>query len=228
MKKAVVISLGGSLIIPDKIDYAFINEFRKEILNQSKKYIFVIVCGGGARARRYMSIERKRRKSKKEVALAGMKATRENAEIMMNAIKNSNKLLPKSMEDVKKMLKKHNIVFCGALRYTKDETTDATAAKIAREFKTIFINLTDVSGLYTSDPKKYKTAKLIKKIRWKKFEEMAKKIKFYLGQHFVLDQKAAKIIKDAKIKTYIIGKDMKHFNNLLNRRKFVGTIIQDE
>ena len=55
--------------------------------------------------------------------------------------------------------------------------------------------------------------------------KIAKKIEFKPGQHFVLDQKAAKIIKKNNIKTFILGKDLKQLNNVLNNKHFVGTLV---
>jgi hypothetical protein len=37
-KPVIVISLGGSIIIPDKINLPVLREFRKTILNNTKKY----------------------------------------------------------------------------------------------------------------------------------------------------------------------------------------------
>jgi len=54
-----------------------------------------------------------------------------------------------------------------------------------------------------------------------------KKQGFKPGQHFVLDQSAAKIIKKHKIPTYIIGQDLKQLSNILTNKKFKGTIIQN-
>ena len=55
--------------------------------------------------------------------------------------------------------------------------------------------------------------------------KIAKKIPYTPGQHFVLDQKAAKLIQKHNIKTYIIGPDTNNLNNLLNNKHFVGTIV---
>ena len=53
--KTIVISLGGSLIVPDKIDIPFLRKFR-EIINKHKtKYKFIIVTGGGSTARKYIN-----------------------------------------------------------------------------------------------------------------------------------------------------------------------------
>ena len=53
-KELVVISLGGSLIVPEKVDVKFLKEFKKIILKNTKKHKFVIVCGGGSIARKYI------------------------------------------------------------------------------------------------------------------------------------------------------------------------------
>ena len=54
---------------------------------------------------------------------------------------------------------------------------------------------------------------------------MVSKIKFKAGQHFILDQSAAKIINRSKVKTYIVAKDLGNFSKLLKDGKFVGTVI---
>ena len=131
-----------------------------------------------------------------------------------------------SIKDIKNLLKKNNIVFCGALKYITKQTTDTNAAQIASFFKTDFINLTLVSGLYTKNPLKYKDAKFIPKISWREFNKITNRTKFKPGQHFVLDQTSSRIILKNKITTYIIGKDLKQFDNILNNRKFKGTLIR--
>ena len=50
-------------------------------------------------------------------------------------------------------------------------------------------------------------------------------MKYHPGQHFILDQHAAKIIKKHKIRTSIIGKDIKNLKKCLQDKKFIGTII---
>ena len=90
----------------------------------------------------------------------------------------------------------------------------------------IFINLTNVSGLYDRNPKKFKNAKFIPKISWTNFYKIAVKMKFKPGQHFVLDQKASKMILKNKIPTYILGKNLNNLNNFLKNKKFKGTIIE--
>jgi uridylate kinase len=106
-------------------------------------------------------------------------------------------------------------------------TSDGNAAEVAELIKAdCLINMTNVSGLYDKNPKLYKTAKFIPSISFKEFMKIVNKIKFKAGQHFVLDQSAAKIISRNKIKTYIVDNNLKNLNKLLNDKKFVGTIIK--
>jgi len=129
------------------------------------------------------------------------------------------------MKKIKDLLKKNQIIFCGGLRYRKNNTSDGTASLIAAYLKAPFINLTNIDGLYTSNPKDNPKAKQIPKITWKKFQSIASKIKFKAGQHFVLDQTAAKTIQKKKIPTYIVG-SIAAINNILKGHKFRGTLIQ--
>jgi len=229
MKKVIVISLGGSLIVPNKVDISFLKRFIEIIRKHYKNYKFVIVCGGGSVARKYIEAIRKETNSQRAISEAGIRATRMNALLIMQLFgKEANDYLPKNMQDVKNSLLKNNVAICGALRYSSNSTSDSTAAKLSHFLKAEFINITNVNGLYTSNPKKNKNAKLIKKISWKNFEKIAHKIKFKAGQHFVLDQQAASIIRKYKIPAYIIGPNLKNLSNLLEKKKLTGTFIQGE
>ncbi len=227
VRKTIVISLGGSLIVPERIDIAFLQNFKKTINKHKNKYRFVIVTGGGSVARKYIKALKQAGKNEYFQSLSGIGATRMNARFLTYLFgKDANKGIPHDMKQVARLLRKNNPVFCGALRYAKKETSDATSAKLARFFDADFINLTLVSGLYTKNPLKYKNARFIPKISWQDFYIKARKIKFKPGQHFVLDQKAAEIIKRYKIRTFILGKNLKNLDNLLSEKKFKGTVVE--
>jgi uridylate kinase len=226
-KQVIVLSLGGSLIIPDDIDVNYLKNFKKIVLKNTRKYQFIIVCGGGSIARKYINALREIGMNETFQSFAGISATRTNARFMSYFFNQDQKIgIPSKISEVKDYIKKYNIVFCGALEYHPHQTSDSTSAQIAEHFKIDFINLTDVKGLHDKNPKEHKDAKFISEISWKDFDKMASKIKFKPGQHFVLDQKASKIIMKSKITTYILGKDMNQLDNLLNKKKFIGTKIE--
>ncbi len=220
-----VISLGGSLIVPNEIDSDYLNRFKKLMINLSKKEKFVIVCGGGKTARIYINALRKNGISEKICSYIGIRITRLNAWYIINLFgKYTSQKLSKSLQEVKNLLKKRNIVVVGGLRYRPNNTSDGTAANIAGMLKCDFINLTNVKGLYNKDPK-LKGAKFIPKISFNAFYKMVNRIKYKAGQHFVLDQTASRIIKQNKIKTYILSGDLKNLENMIKGKKFIGTVI---
>ena len=228
-KKVIVLSLGGSLIIPDDVEISFLEKFKKTIKANSGKYKFVIVCGGGSVARKYISALRKIGASEKLQSMAGISATRMNARFMTYIFgKDANEGMPHDMKQVKNLLLKNDVVFCGTLRYEEKQTSDSTSAKLAHYFKTDFINMTNVKGLHGKNPLEHKDAKFIPEISWKNFDKMANKSVFKPGQHFVLDQTASKIILENKITTYIFGKNIEELDKLLKGKKFKGTIIKNE
>jgi len=223
--KKWVISLGGSRIIDDgNVDYNFLRKFEK-ILKKHKSEKFVVVTGGGGTARFYIKALKKLGESRRKQSMAGIAVTRLHASLLMRLFgRNANEVLPKNMEKVKNLLNKNQVVFCGALRWKDKNTSDGTAADLAGFLECLFINITNVLGVYTSNPKTNKNAKFLKKISWKKFNNMTQKIKFHAGQHFVLDQSAARKIMKKKIPTYIIG-SLDDLDNILSGRKFKGSLI---
>lgn len=229
MKSIKVISLGGSLIIPDKVNSKLLTEFRKILLKNINNYKFVVVCGGGSIARDYINaIDIKGKLGYSYQSRLGIKATRFNALFMTYFFNGkANDSIPKNIKEISNHLAKQDIVFCGALRYAEDETSDSTSAKIAYHLKADFINLTDVDGLYNKNPKKYENATFIADINYNDFSKLANKIKFTPGQHFILDQTSAKIIKKYKIPTFILGPNLIYLDNLLNNKHYVGTKISD-
>jgi uridylate kinase len=80
-----------------------------------------------------------------------------NARFMSYFFNFDQKEIPHTIENVLEKLKKQSIVFCGALGYKKDQTSDSTAVEVAKKLNTKFINITDVRGLYDKDPKNTKT-----------------------------------------------------------------------
>ena len=226
-KKVIVLSLGGSLIVPDKVDIKFLKELKKIIKKNTKRYKFIIVCGGGSVARKYISALREAGINEVLQSMSGISATRMNARFMNYLFNNDPKKgIPHKIKQIKKYLRKKDVVFCGALEYKPRQTSDSTSAEIASHFNSDFINLTDVQGLHDKNPKKHKNARFIPEISWKDFYKLANKSKFKPGQHFVLDQTASKIIMNNKITTYILGKRLSQLDNLLNNKKFKGTIIK--
>jgi uridylate kinase len=227
-KKVVVLSLGGSLIVPYEIDLEFLGKFREVIQKNSDKYKFVVVCGGGSVARKYISALKQDKKSDYLQSMIGISITRTNARFMTYFFgKDANEGIPHDMKHLENLLKKNDIVFCGALRYAPDQTSDTNAVKLANYFQTDFVNLTNVKGLYNKNPHEDKSAKFIPRATINEFNKIVMAIPQKPGMHAPVDHSAMKLIKKHEIRTVIIGKDMRQFDNFLNGKPFEGTIIED-
>ena len=225
-KKVVVMSLGGSLIVPEEIDLDFLRKFREVIKKNSKNYKFIIVCGGGSVARKYISALRNEGKSEYLQNMAGIAVTRLNARFLAYFFgKDPEFGIPHDMKHAASLLKKNDVVFCGALRYAPNQTSDATSAHLANYFGADFINLTNVKGLYDKNPKEHKDAKFIPEITREGLAKIVFSVPQKPGMHAPVDHVAMKIIREHQIKTYIIGKDTKQLNNLLKGKSFIGTKI---
>ena len=82
-----VLSVGGSIIAPEKVDSVFLKAFREAIvkyLEENKEAKLILVCGGGAPARIYQEAYRAVRGNQDTGAQdwLGIKATHLNGEIM--------------------------------------------------------------------------------------------------------------------------------------------------
>ena len=227
-KEVVVISLGGSLVYPSSLkepDVKYLEKFEKFLDKLEEHHKVVILCGGGYPARSYMIPLQKRYKDQIYITVVGVATTRLNALFVAKFLK-ANQEIPETKHEVKKLLETNKVVVCGALEVGPKQTTDSNAADVAALLNGKFANLTDVKGLYDKDPKKNKDAKFTKEISFEDFNEIVSKIKFKSGQHFVLDQTAAKTVYAHKVPTAIIkGTSFKSIENFIKGNDFDGTLI---
>ena len=224
--KKVVISLGGSVIVPDNVDIKYLDSFKKFINKISKGNKIIIITGGGKTARNYIKPLEHEKLDMKSRSLIGIMATRINARLLASIF--NIKEIPEKMTDLKILFKKKSLIICGALDFHPGMTSDGTAADVAKAIKAdLLINITNVDGLYNKDPRNFKNAKFISNISFKEFFGMARKIKFKAGQHFVLDSMAANIIMKNKIKTLIVNKNIGNLNKIFLAKSFKGSVISD-
>ncbi len=225
IKMRKIISLGGSVIFPDKIDHVFLKKFRALILKLVKKgNKFVIYCGGGKLARDYQKVALKIIGYDKEALdWIGIASTHLNAYLLKvlfygfveeKIIKNPNK----------KINFKKPILLCSG--WKPGWSTDYDAVLLAKNLKIdTLINITNVDYVYDKNPKKHKNAKPIKETTWKDFKKLVGN-KWAPGLNLPFDPIAAKEAEKSKLKVVIIGKDLNNLNNYLQGKKFKGTLIK--
>ena len=104
-------------------------------------------------------------------------------------------------------------------------TTDATAALLAEFVKAdMFINATNVDGVYSADPKADPNAVKYDRLSPQQLVEIVSKNSARAGTNVVIDLLAAKIIERSGIKTYVILGTPENIQKAV-RGAAVGTVI---
>jgi len=220
-----ILSLGGSLVYPEKIDTFFLKNFRGFILKWLKRgKRFVIFVGGGKLARKFQQAARELNiKNQDSLDWLGIYATYLNARLIQSLFRELT--LKEIVKNPNQKVKTNKqIIVCAG--WKPGRSTDYDAVLFAKNFgvKRI-INLTDVDYVYNKDPDKFKTAKPISKISFSEFLKLGKQ-KWTAGLHFPFDPKATKLAKKEKIKIIIVnGRKFKNLDKVLKGRRFKGTFI---
>lgn len=220
-----IISLGGSLIIPGKIDVNFLKKFRALIISYvKKKQSFALYCGGGALARNFQNSASKVSKlDNKEKDWIGIEATKLNAYLLRTIFGRyaEDKIITDPTRKVKS--KKPILVAAG---WKPGWSTDYDAVLLAKNLKVnTIINMTNVDYVYDKNPKKYGDANPLKEIAWKDFRKLVGN-KWDPGLNMPFDPIAAREAERLGLKVVIIGKNLNNLKNFLDGKKFNGTVIK--
>ncbi|HHX58690.1 MAG TPA: UMP kinase [Candidatus Moranbacteria bacterium] len=232
-EKPIIISLGGSLIVPDKIDWRFLKKFRKVIVSQiNKGKKFVIIAGGGKTCRNYQAAADKVVKlTNDDMDWLGIHATRLNAHLIKTIFRryahpriNKN---PRTKEDLRKHFSKQEKIMVAA-GWRPGWSTDFVATILAERLgaKTV-INLSNIKYAYDKDPNKFKDAKKIEKINWTDFRKIVGN-KWNPGANLPFDPIASKEAEKQGLKVIIAdGKNIENLKDIFNNKAFKGTTIEN-
>ena len=223
--KLFVISLGGSLLVPNEIDFNFLRKFYTLIKNYiEKSYKFIIIVGGGKIARKYQKAAKNLVKvSNDDLDWLGIHATRLNAHLLLTLFRKKAyyRIIKNPKEKVK--FKEKILIAAG---WKPGFSTDYDAVLLAKTYcSTTIINLTNIDYVYDKDPNKYKDAKPFEKISWNDYLKLIDQ-KWVPGMSAPFDPIASKLAKRFKFKVVIInGKKLNNLKNFLENKNFSGTII---
>lgn len=226
-RKPIVISLGGSLVVPDGIDIGFLKKFYALIISRIKEGDrFIIIVGGGKTARRYQHAAGKVIKlANVDLDWLGIHSTRLNGHLLRTIFRKYAHLqILTSTKDINLRIRKPVIIGSG---FRPGSSTDYRAVQLAHAYgaKTI-LNLSNIDWVYTKDPRKYKSAKKIIQIGWKDFRKIVGN-KWDPGANVPFDPVASKWAQKWKIQVVITrGTDLQNVKNILLKKPFIGTLIQ--
>ena len=220
----IIISLGGSIIVPKEINTEFLKDFGRLIINHIKKGNKVaIYCGGGSIARNYQkALKKVIGKDNEALDWMGIATTYLNAFLMKAAFYKyaENKIVENPN---KKINFKKSVLICSG--WKPGWSTDYDAVLLAKNLGIKeLINVTNVDYVYDKNPKQYKNAKPLTKLSWADFRKLAGN-KWKPGLNMPFDPIAAKEASKLGLKVFIVGDNPKNLEALLNSKEFKGTVI---
>ena len=225
MENLIIISLGGSLIVPEEIDVVFLKKLKELILRhvkQGKK--FILITGGGKICRKYQKAAAEiRQLDEEDLDWLGIHSTRLNAHLIRTIFRDT--AYPKVVKNPTKKEEFKNPILVAA-GWKPGCSTDYDAVLLAKTYNAKkLINLTNIDYVYDKDPQKFEDAKRIEKISWTDFRKIVGN-EWDPGLNLPFDPVASKEAQNLNLEVAIMnGSDLENFEDYIEGKDFKGTVI---
>ena len=229
-QETIVMSVGGSLIVPDVIDTTFLSSLRELIEEEttSNGRRFIIIAGGGRTARGYQeAAETVSVLERDDVDWLGIHATHLNGHLLRTIFRDiAHPVMIKNPDDILDVSPKEKLII--AAGYRPGCSTDLRAIQIAtRVHATKVINLSNIEYVYTADPRIDPNAVKIEDITWEDFRKLIP-TEWAPGLSSPFDPVAAKEAEAQNIEVACIdGGNLDSLKKYLNGETFIGTRIHN-
>lgn len=229
-KKTIIISLGGSLVVPEEIDWEFVKKFKALIEEQiSKGFKFILIVGGGKICRKYQEAAAKASDviTDDDKDWLGIHATRMNAHFIRTVFReHAHPRINKNPHDLEDFYNfKESILVAAGWRPGFSTDFDAVILAKYLGIKKV-INLSNIDYVYDKDPHKFPDAEKIEKISWADFRQMVGDT-WDPGMNAPFDPIASKEAQGIDLEVAIMnGKNLDNLRDYLDERAFKGTIIK--
>ncbi len=230
MKKTetIVISVGGSLIVPKELDVGFLKKFKRFVLEEvAHGRQFAIITGGGKTARKYQQAAGKVSKlAPDDLDWLGLHATRLNGHLLRTIFRDiAHPVMITNPDDVLDVPRSAKLIV--AAGYRPGASTDLRAVQIAAHLRAgKVINLSNIDYAYTKDPNKFKDAEKIVTASWREFRALLPP-NWDPGLNAPFDPVAAREAERLGIEVAIInGAKLGEVRKYLEGKTFVGTVVR--
>jgi uridylate kinase len=224
-KERVVVSVGGSLIVPDGIDTDFLKRFKTLILEKVQRgFTFSIIAGGGKTARRYQDAANSvTTLTRQDTDWIGIHSTRLNAQLLRNIFVGY--AHPQVIKNPTIDIEAEEPIIIAA-GWQPGCSTDYDAVLIAKNIgATRLVNLSNIDYVYEKDPRSHPDAKRIEKTSWADFRKLIPE-EWDPGLSSPFDPVAAKEAESLGLEVAIVnGAKLDEFSNYLDGKPFIGTVI---
>jgi uridylate kinase len=220
-----VISLGGSMIVPDAVDTAFVRSFSDFIRSRvAVGEKFFIVCGGGRVARRYQdALTELGNTDHDSLDWVGIGATRLNAMLVKEYLKDIS--YENIVTDPTLPIDTEKSVVVGA-GWKPGWSTDYVAIALAKNNSASrVINISNVDHVYTADPRTNPDAVKLDDVTWGDYRNIIPR-EWTPGMSSPFDPMAAALAEEGGIEVAILhGSLLSELANILEQKPFNGTLI---
>lgn len=226
--ETVVMSVGGSLIVPDQIDTDFLHHLKTFVETETANgRRFIIIAGGGKTARRYQDAAAEVTELQSDdLDWMGIHATRLNGHLLRTVFRDiAHHAMITNPDDIQDVPGDPKVII--AAGYRPGSSTDLRAIQIAELVgaKKV-INLSNIDYVYTDDPRENPDAKKIETISWADFRALIPS-EWDPGLSSPFDPVAAKEAEAVGIEVAIInGKHETALSDYISQKEFVGTLIK--
>lgn len=225
MQNTIVMSLGGSLIVPEEIATDFLTRFKQaieEFINQD--YRFIIFAGGGKTARKYQDAAQQITSlDNQQLDWLGIKATHINALLLKYILQEHTHDDIIYNPEEKVPTDKKIIVGAG---WKPGWSTDFDTVLVAKQLGVSrVINMSNIEHVYDSDPRNNPDAKKFDTLSWDDYRNLIDG-EWSAGLSTPFDPIASKEAHESNIQVDIIGPDIDNFKKCLKQESFIGTIIK--
>lgn len=214
-KETILISVGGSLVVPDDIDLEFLGKLKAFILEEVENGMqFVIVVGGGSTARKYQNAVRELSNVEtSEIDEIGITAIKLNVHMM--------KLMFAGVEEVE--------INPGIEEWEPGRSSDYGTVRVAKKYGAKkMINLTNIDFIYDVEKtKETGETQNLTDVTWDYFIKMLPR-EWTPGANVPFDPRASEFARDINLEVASInGQNLEELKNYIHGRDFRGTRIHN-
>ncbi|MBD3318553.1 UMP kinase [Candidatus Woesearchaeota archaeon] len=222
--KNTVMSVGGSLLVPNGIDAEYIGSLKQTLTSYESSHRLFLVAGGGRTAGQFIeAAEQVRAVAQEDLDWLGIHATRLNAHLLRTVFRES--AHPEIITDPTRRLPVIEPV-CIAAGWRPGWSTDYVAVQVARTYgSNMVINLTNTDYAFDKDPNKFCDASPLEDITWSEFLTcIPKEWKPRMNAPF--DPIASRAASEFGMTVIIAnGANLLNLEHILTGREYVGTTI---
>jgi len=215
--------LGGSILgsPPDAGVVRRYSGMISDVLKQKQRHKAVVVVGGGATARHYISVAREIGLSHEEQDRIAIQASRLNARIVGMSLGVDK--VAATIRGAVSNVEAHRLAVMGGLK--PGITTDTVATLVAEAWHSdLIVKASDQEGIYTADPRQHPDAKLLSTVSYSQVVQILGG-KHSPGIHSIVDPVAVERIAKNRLRLVVVkGDNPENIVRAINGEK-VGTMV---